>query len=344
MTSATPSDSPCCVLPEQSVSVVDVWLEAGRDGRTFSYCDSLGLGVGLGDLVSVRLRGRRLQGLVTGCRCLEKESYAQGLLVIHCSLWMHWCNPLRSMPVGGRGSTPWRIDATPVLSGCSKRPCHPDGWGNGLLLRRLVVDCGGLPCGMWRHPSTLSSASRQQALMDALAQRGGGAWQRDLLAEGFQSGSIQALESKGLIQREQRSCNDLASSVSPPFDAELPRELTEEQQAALTRFQRLPDGSEMLLWGITGSGKTEVYLQLAAAELKAGRHVLMLTPEIGLIPQLVDRCRKRFGAQVVEYHSGCSDRERVTTWRRCLASDEPIVVVGAFGRVSAAAPAGIAGA
>ena len=80
--------------------------------------------------------------------------------------------------------------------------------------------------------------------------------------------------------------------------------------------------------GITGSGKTEVYLQLAAAELKAGRHVLMLTPEIGLIPQLVDRCRKRFGAQVVEYHSGCSDRERVTTWRRCLASDEPIVVVG----------------
>ena len=131
-----------------------------------------------------------------------------------------------------------------------------------------------------------------------------------------------------MIQREQRSCNELASSGSPTFEVELPRALTDEQQAAITRFQALPDGSEMLLWGITGSGKTEVYLQLAAAELQAGRHVLMLTPEIGLIPQLVDRCRKRFGAQVVEYHSGCSDRERVTTWRRCLASDEPIVVVG----------------
>ena len=84
----------------------------------------------------------------------------------------------------------------------------------------------------------------------------------------------------------------------------------------------------MLLWGVTGSGKTEVYLQLAAQELAAGRHVLMLTPEIGLIPQLVDRCRRRFGSRVLEYHSGCRDRERLQVWRRCLAADQPLLVVG----------------
>ena len=316
------------MLPEQSVSVVDVWLEAGRDGRTFSYCDSLGLGVGLGDLVSVRLRGRRLQGLVTGCRCLEEESNAQ-------ESSGHPLQPVDALVQSAAVDAGWREWLDAMADRCHTssfrmlKAALPPGW----LGQRPTPPAVGRR--LWwvalrdlASSVDLSSAPRQEALINALAQRGGGAWQRDLLAEGFQSGSIQALESKGLIHREQRSCNDLESSVSPPFDAEPPRQLTEEQQAALTRFQRLPDSSEMLLWGITGSGKTEVYLQLAAAELKAGRHVLMLTPEIGLIPQLVDRCRKRFGAQVVEYHSGCSDRERVTTWRRCLASDEPIVVVG----------------
>lgn len=55
------------------LQVVDVWLEAGREGRTFTYVDHRRLGVGLGDLVMVRLRGRRLQGLVTTCRPLRAD-------------------------------------------------------------------------------------------------------------------------------------------------------------------------------------------------------------------------------------------------------------------------------
>ena len=74
--SATPVDQSTSPSAAQSVSEVDVWLEAGRDGRTFSYCDSRSLGVGLGDLVAVRLRGRRLQGLVTGCRPIEAGANA----------------------------------------------------------------------------------------------------------------------------------------------------------------------------------------------------------------------------------------------------------------------------
>ena len=70
--SATPVNQSSSPPAAQSVSEIDVWLEAGRDGRTFSYRDSLSLGVGLGDLVAVRLRGRRLQGLVTGCRLITR--------------------------------------------------------------------------------------------------------------------------------------------------------------------------------------------------------------------------------------------------------------------------------
>jgi primosomal protein N' (replication factor Y) len=83
-----------------------------------------------------------------------------------------------------------------------------------------------------------------------------------------------------------------------------------------------------LLWGVTGAGKTEVYLQAAAQHLEQGRSVMVLTPEIGLIPQLLDRCRRRFGDRVVEYHSGCSDGQRIDSWRRCLQDGEPLLVVG----------------
>ena len=131
------------------------WKQGGT-GRTFTLLRQPRTWLSLGGIVSVRLRGRRLRGLVTGCRCLEDDLKRSN----HFCLWMLCCSGRRSMPTGVTGSMPWRPSVIPVLSGCSKRPCHLDGWGNGLLLRRLVVDCGGLPCGMWRHPST--SPSRQQ--------------------------------------------------------------------------------------------------------------------------------------------------------------------------------------
>ena len=131
--------------------------------------------------------------------------------------------------------------------------------------------------------------------------QGDGAWQRDLVASGFGAQLLPPLIQQGYLVREQRRCEDKGSSAgSGP--QELPQALTAEQQDVVKAYQQLSPGRGLLLWGITGSGKTEVYLQLAAQELERGRHVLLLTPEIGLIPQLVDRCRKRFGSRVVEYH------------------------------------------
>jgi primosomal protein N' (replication factor Y) len=81
-----------------------------------------------------------------------------------------------------------------------------------------------------------------------------------------------------------------------------------------------------LLYGVTGSGKTEVYLRVAEAVLERGEQVLMLVPEIALTPQLVGRFRSRFGAEVAVLHSGLKDRERLFHWQALRRGDVKISV------------------
>ncbi len=102
---------------------------------------------------------------------------------------------------------------------------------------------------------------------------------------------------------------------------------TPAQQAALEALASASRGT-FLLYGVTGSGKTEVYLQAAARVIEAGRQVLVLVPEIGLTPQLVGRVRARFGDRVAVLHSGLTGRERLRGWRR-VRRGEARVVVGA---------------
>jgi primosomal protein N' (replication factor Y) len=93
----------------------------------------------------------------------------------------------------------------------------------------------------------------------------------------------------------------------------------------INQYQR---ASQILLHGVTGSGKTELYLQAIAPRLAAGQSALVLVPEIALTPQLTDRFRRRFGRQVWVYHSGLADGERYDTWRQSLQLDQPLVIVG----------------
>jgi primosomal protein N' (replication factor Y) len=176
-------------------------------------------------------------------------------------------------------------------------------------------------------------SSRQIELKKNLLLNGGGKWQKDLEAEGFSSVLIRNFVSTGCGEREKRfflfnDHGDEESYDKRKLKIEDPQPLTLEQKLAKEKYESLSNGSALLLWGITGSGKTEVYLQIAALELSASRHCLILTPEIGLVPQLVDRFRKRFGLNVFEYHSNCSNKERNDTWKRSLDTTTPSVFIG----------------
>ena len=103
--------------------------------------------------------------------------------------------------------------------------------------------------------------------------------------------------------------------------------LTDEQAAALAALSGSDAGfGVVLLDGVTGSGKTEVYLQAIERTLRAGREALVLVPEIGLTPQLLARFEARFGFRPVALHSGLTDSERLANYRQAAAGAARIVV------------------
>lgn len=107
------------------------------------------------------------------------------------------------------------------------------------------------------------------------------------------------------------------------------RQLTEEQRSALATLTSLADARRFqvaLLHGVTGSGKTEIYLRLAAHVSDQGRQVLLMVPEISLTPSVVALCRSAFGSRVAIQHSGLSDGERHDQWQRIRTGAVDVVV------------------
>ncbi|MFN9620695.1 MAG: primosomal protein N' [Synechococcaceae cyanobacterium] len=307
---------------------LDVWLEAGREGRVFTYANPRLLPLGCGDLVEVALQGRRHAGLVVATAAQPPPDLPAERI-----------QPIASVLQPAAVDPAWRALIDAVADAChtsrfrTLKSALPPGWlgqrrrraaGTGRPLQR-IERCEAEP------EAAESLRPRQRQLLQWLTERGGGALLRDLLADGgFGRELVTGLEKRGWLRKVE-----VRHPASPPpsgggANAEPPA-LSLEQAAAVRSIAAAAPGQALLLWGVTGSGKTEVYLQAAAQELAAGRSVLLLAPEIGLIPQLLDRARGRFGSGVMEYHSGMGPAERVAAWRGCLeagAAGEPRLAVG----------------
>ncbi len=115
-----------------------------------------------------------------------------------------------------------------------------------------------------------------------------------------------------------------AAALGEPRLSSAP-ELTGDQRVAIARIGQQP-GTTWLLQGVTGSGKTEVYLALIEAAVAAGQQAMVLLPEIALTPQTVGRFRERFGPKVAVWHSALSQGERRATWDSVRRGDTGVVV------------------
>jgi primosomal protein N' (replication factor Y) len=183
----------------------------------------------------------------------------------------------------------------------------------------------------------LARAKQQARVLGAL--RSGPLSAAELAEWGVTGDVLRRLAAKGWIEPAEGSDTDNAaagrrgaSGPRPQRDVAPARsglpELTADQRSAIESVQadRGAGFRAYLLHGVTGSGKTEVYLRLIAAELAAERQTLLLVPEIGLTPQLVKRLRDRFGAELAILHSGLTEHERFEAWRRAHRREAKLVV------------------
>tara|TARA_Y100001001_G_scaffold44387_1_gene39424 strand:+ start:198 stop:2372 length:2175 start_codon:yes stop_codon:yes gene_type:complete len=177
------------------------------------------------------------------------------------------------------------------------------------------------------HTATLpAKAHKQKALFDWLRQHPRGAPTKDILQAGFSRAQLNALREKQLIEPILPPRPNSLEQDSE-LDARRP-ELSAAQALAAEELAVPDEGFGVsLLYGITGSGKTEIYLHYLKEHLNARDQALVLVPEINLTPQTVARFQHYFGSRIVVWHSALNDGERLTTWLK-VRNGEPVILVG----------------
>ncbi len=310
---------------------LEILLDIGSN-EGFYYLDGNNLGAEVGDIVSVRLRGRLLNGLViskknfstnindeaniTGgksIRYLFIESILQKKIIDDS--WREWIESLASF---------YMVSNLKMF-----KTAFPPGW-----IGKYKNFSKGLKDQIWigtKKEFDIKKnvlTKKEFHLMNTLPEKGN--WQSELIKSGFNYSLINSMVSKNYLVKSKRKKNintKLNSFLNDHIATKKPH-LTNEQKIAFQEFQTMKPGDVLLLWGETGSGKTEVYMRIAEDQFLKKKSCLILAPEIGLIPQLIDRFSRRFNNVVYEYHSNCSPNHRSAVWKKINNANEPLIVIG----------------
>ena len=295
---------------------VIVDISNGEVDRIFDYVDPDGLSVGKGDRVLVPFGNKKLEGFCIDTA--DKSDYDETKL-------------------------------RPVLSKLDEFACISEEM---LALMRFMkekfylryIDClrlfipgqmrGGKVRELKRIYVRLSSdfndeaaqkliPARAKRQLELVAKLKEGGEYMSVIAEEFGAATVNALVEKGLVEKTDKPV------YRKPYrglggDADKVR-LTQSQQDAVDRILN-GDKTVSLLYGVTGSGKTEVYMNAIQRVLDEGKTAIMLVPEISLTPQMLRNFRARFSSGVAMLHSGLSQGERYDEWKRLLTGEARIVV------------------
>jgi len=311
---------------------LEVLLDLGSYSNSFSYIDSNNLGVDVGDIVAVRLKGRLLNGLVIAqntysninkshktiakaetLKYLPVESIVQKKIIQ--DWWRDWLESLALF---------YQVSNLKMF-----KTAFPPGW-----IGKHKKISQGLKNQIWieihRDLDFCKDdfTNREFSLINVLRDKGN--WQSELIRSGFNFTLINSMVSKNFLikTKRQKIINTKLNSFKNDLNEIKKPDLTNEQKRAYQEMQEMQPGDVLLLWGETGSGKTEVYMRIAEDQLLNKKSCLILAPEIGLIPQLIDRFSRRFKNLVYEYHSNCSSSHRTLVWKMILEDKEPVIVIG----------------
>ncbi|MBO8231554.1 primosomal protein N' [Prochlorococcus marinus str. MU1402] len=312
----------------------EILLDIGSISDSFYYLDGNNLGVEVGDIVSVKLRGRLLNGLVISKENFSKINkeetnvsrrksikylFVESILQkkIFDDLWRELMESLASF---------YMVSNLKMF-----KTAFPPGW-----IGKYKKISQGLKDQIWigtkrEFDITINKLTKKEFLLiNTLPKKG--AWQSELIKSGFNYTLINSMVSKNYLVKSKRK-----KAVNPKLNLFLndpdpsaikKPNLTCEQEIAIQEFQTMKPGHVLMLWGETGSGKTEVYMRMSEDQLLNKKSCLVLAPEIGLIPQLIDRFRSRFNNVVYEYHSNCSSSHRTLVWKEIINTNEPLIVIG----------------
>ncbi|HEY1539634.1 MAG TPA: primosomal protein N' [Solirubrobacteraceae bacterium] len=310
-------------------------------------------GVGVGSVLVVPFGHRDVIGVVVGVADaseLEDDRLVAPRRVLDHDLppelvdlaqWIarEYCStPARALalvspPPGGRAKVAWWAaatdgtarpgDATSATIGPRDLASDETGPRDGTPTTTRAGDRAAGPPPPAAPAAARPLSERQQALLAGLRASGPRAAGRDLPA-------LRRLADRGLVVLERRTVRRFVSHDAVGARRARPPALTPDQIQALADVEQQLHRDEptpLLLHGVTGSGKTEIYLRAAATTLEQGRGVIVLVPEIGLTPQIVSRFADRFGDTVAVLHSRLSPGERHDEWTR-LRSGAARVCIG----------------
>lgn len=312
-------------------TVVEVLVDGASDDLTFSYTVPAGLEVQPGQRVRIPLRNRAAIGTVISVKSLDTSQLSYqlkpiaglisevpfltaGLMELASWISSFYLAPIESvfrtmLPKPSRGDSEKRKTERAVVLSDKFKPVDLEGFTGRLVKQREVLEF------------LLANG------VESLAKLTG--------EHGFSRSSIKALEDKGFVATKERVVTrDPLAEVEYVESKPLP--LNPEQAGVLERVQQSAGAIEaggkvkpILLYGVTGSGKTEVYLQAIQKAIDEGKGAIVLVPEIALTPQTADRFKKRFAKikdQVAILHSNLSEGERHDEWRKVLEQKARIVI------------------
>ncbi|WP_440866213.1 primosomal protein N' [Symbiopectobacterium purcellii] len=300
------------------MSIVQVALPVPL-ARTFDYLLPAGMTPSPGVRVSVPFGNRKAIGIVVACSD-RSELPVEQLKSIHDvldaqplfpdSLWriLLWAVGYYHYPIGEV-----LFHALPILLRQGK-PAH----------RAPLWQWFATEQGKSTPLATLARARKQQQALAALIQ--GALYRHQVNESGLTETALQALRTKGLCDLKAIDA-EVQDWRHQPITHDERLRLNTEQATAVGAIRSEDNHfATWLLAGITGSGKTEVYLSALENVLSQGKQALVLVPEIGLTPQTIARFRARFIAPVDVLHSGLNDSERLAVWLRARSGESAIVI------------------
>ena len=301
--------------------------------RTFSYTAPRALPVGT--RVIVPFRQRREVGIVVGTSDPVDGVKYKAVLEVP--------DPAPALGTSMLELLRWIADYYVVPFGVALRSALPAALTGAAVpvpvrrTRRVATIRTELPTLMGRDAG-FARAPQQRALYELIESLGGRAAVEDLFRQHkFSPSVLKALVTRGLvsIEREVVERDPFLRRAAGRTPAHVP---TAAQQQAVARMTSAAPGEVFLLHGVTGSGKTLVYIELLREVVdRRGRSAIVLVPEIALTPQTVDRFRAAFGDRIAVLHSALSDGERYDAWL-ALQRGEKRIAVGARSAVFAPLP------